>query len=72
MDPEIRNNPLYGATLRNDLLSLPVMSVVADVDDLFGSSGIYANAESQGVAWERSASLEYFDPNVIPVPGRGE
>ena len=63
MDPEIVGNPLYSATLLDDLKSLPTMSLVMNVDDLFGNNGIYANPNNQGVAWERPGSLEMFYPD---------
>jgi hypothetical protein len=63
MDPEILNHPVHGSTMRDDLKSLPVMSITMNVNDLFGTSGIYSNSTNQGVAWERAASLEYFDPD---------
>jgi len=62
MDPVITGNPFYGDTLKDDLVSLPTMSLVMDVDNVFGSGGIYANPTTQGL--ERPASLEYFDPNT--------
>ncbi|MGB2822319.1 MAG: CotH kinase family protein, partial [Phycisphaerae bacterium] len=63
MDPDIVNNATFRATLKDDLLSIPTMSLVMDINDLFGSSGIYSNSTAQGVSWERPASLEYFVPD---------
>jgi len=64
MDPEIVNSTMYGSQLLDALTSLPSISIVADVDDLFGASeGIYANPTAQGVAWERPASMELIDPD---------
>jgi len=60
MDPTILADPFYSDTLKDDLLSLPTMSIVMDMDDLFGPNGIYTLSNSQGI--ERPASLEYFDP----------
>lgn len=48
----------YTRTLKEDLLSLPTMSLVMEVDDLFGPQGIYAHPESRGEAWERPVSVE--------------
>ncbi len=53
----------YRNSLRNDLLSLPTMSIVMDVNDIFGSAGIYAFPNNRGDAWERSGSLELIYPN---------
>ena len=61
MDPEIVN--AHAGTLKNDLKSLPTMSLVMKLDDLFSSSGIYANWNSQGVSWERPGSIEMFYPD---------
>ncbi|HUT13679.1 MAG TPA: lamin tail domain-containing protein, partial [Thermoguttaceae bacterium] len=68
MDPDVvgPNNLFadrYRDTILDDLQSLPTMSVVMDVDDLFGSSGIYVNTQSTGDAWERAASAELISPD---------
>ena len=63
MDPEVINDPLYRDRMRESLMSLPTMSIVTETDNLFGASGIYSNSLSAGVAWERSASVEYFYPD---------
>jgi hypothetical protein len=63
MDPDVVNNPLYSGRIREALLSLPTMSIVTDMDNLFGARGIYSNSGSVGVAWERPASIEYFFPD---------
>ena len=60
MDTDITGNPQFNDSLAAGLKSLPVMSIVLDQDDMFGSNGIYSNPTSQGVAWERPASLEFF------------
>ncbi|MCF7975121.1 MAG: CotH kinase family protein [Phycisphaerae bacterium] len=56
-------NGKYAASLKDDLKSLPSMSLVMDVDDLFGTQGIYANPTSRGDNWERRASLELIYPD---------
>ncbi|MBI9019078.1 MAG: lamin tail domain-containing protein [Phycisphaerae bacterium] len=62
MDAEIYSNPAYGDIMHLALLSLPVMSIVTDKDNLFDpTTGIYLNTISEGIAWERPASVEYFD-----------
>ncbi len=49
--------------IKGSLRSLPTLSLVLDVDDVFGAaSGIYANSQADGKAWERAASVELFDP----------
>jgi hypothetical protein len=60
MDPNVVNP--HGATIRNDLKTVPTLSVVLDPQAMFGPSGIYANPNSSGAAWERATSLELIDP----------
>ncbi|MBN8246880.1 MAG: CotH kinase family protein, partial [Verrucomicrobia bacterium] len=50
--------PGYG--FRDALLQIPTVSLVLPHEDLFGSSGIYANPGARGDAWERAASMEWF------------
>jgi hypothetical protein len=70
VNPEIVNHPAYAPHAENALRSLPSVSLVTDVNDLFGAQrGIYSHtAESQtlyrGPAWERACSIEF-----IPSPG---
>jgi len=61
IDPEIAND--HADSIRQGLKSLPVMSLVMELDDLFGSDGIYSNWSNKGVAWERPVSVEYFTPD---------
>ncbi len=61
MDPTIVDDPRYGATIRDDLKAIPTLSVVADVQDLFGSGGVYSNPTQRGSAWERPCSVELFE-----------
>jgi hypothetical protein len=71
MSPEIVNDPAYASRLEEALRSLPAVSIVMDVDDIFGSTrGIYANTREnrnlfRGPEWERACSLEF-------IPGPGE
>jgi len=53
---------VYENTIKDDLLALPTVSIVMDVDDLWGPSGIYSNSRQRGSAWERTTSFEFFDP----------
>ncbi|MDB6076302.1 MAG: hypothetical protein JWO82_49, partial [Akkermansiaceae bacterium] len=69
MDPSIVNNanPDLGgpATVKSALLSLPAVSIVTDLPNLFdinGSQGIYAHPDGHGLTWERQASLEWINP----------
>ncbi len=63
MDPRIVDDPVYGAEIRDDLKAIPTVSVVADVADLFGANGIYANPQSMGDEWLRPASVELIYPD---------
>ncbi|MEZ6098066.1 MAG: lamin tail domain-containing protein [Pirellulaceae bacterium] len=54
---------VYAATIQDDLQAIPTLSIVLDVDDMFGSSGIYTNATSSGSAWERPTSVELIYPD---------
>ncbi|MFQ5352249.1 MAG: chitobiase/beta-hexosaminidase C-terminal domain-containing protein, partial [Candidatus Binatia bacterium] len=59
MDPAVVNDPLYAPTIKDDLQSIPTMSIVTDVDNLFGSeNGIYVHLKGRGVKWERPVSAE--------------
>ncbi|MDT8304007.1 MAG: chitobiase/beta-hexosaminidase C-terminal domain-containing protein, partial [Sedimentisphaerales bacterium] len=61
MDPQVVNDSRYRNTIKDDLLSVPTFLLVMDVDDWFGSKGIYINESQDGT--ERVASFEYIDPN---------
>ncbi|MHC4740617.1 MAG: CotH kinase family protein, partial [Planctomycetota bacterium] len=62
MDPAILNDSRYRDRMKSSLLSLPVISIATEIDNLFDSdTGIYANPTNRGIAWEKPASAEYFD-----------
>ncbi|KPK48167.1 MAG: hypothetical protein AMK72_07385, partial [Planctomycetes bacterium SM23_25] len=63
MDPDVINDARYSGTIKDDLLAIPTVSIVADIEDLFGPNGIYANPGGQGIAWERAASVEWIEPD---------
>ncbi|UCG50125.1 MAG: lamin tail domain-containing protein, partial [Phycisphaerales bacterium] len=64
MDAEIVNDPLYAAAIKDDLKSIPSMSLVTMRENLFdAATGIYANPWSEGPLWERPASLELIYPD---------
>ena len=45
------------------LTAIPSISLVVDLDDLFGAEwGIYTHPQQKGVDWERAASVEIIDP----------
>lgn len=61
MDTNVVNDPLYRDTIVNDLKTLPSVSIVMNLNDLFGSTtGIYANPNQDGRDWERPCSVEYL------------
>ncbi len=63
VDPRVVDDPRYADEFISGLTAIPSVSLVMDVDDLFGRSrGIYANAIQSGLAWERATSVEYLDP----------
>lgn len=62
MDTRIVNPNLQ--EMKQDLLSVPTLSITMAVDDIFGTAkGIYSNATNTGVTWERAASLELIHPD---------
>jgi hypothetical protein len=64
MDPQILSTTSARELAIEGLGSLPVVSIVTDTDNLFSaSSGIYANSNNSGPAWERPVSAELFFPD---------
>ena len=63
MDPDIVNG-LLPQELVQALESLPTMSLVMDVNDLFGTDGLYTNWSHSGDLWERPCSVE-----LMPLDG---
>ncbi|MBN1506390.1 MAG: lamin tail domain-containing protein [Sedimentisphaerales bacterium] len=62
MDTRIVNPNL--AEMKEYLKSIPTMSIVTTVDDMFGTTnGIYSHATSRGLSWEKPASLEMIWPD---------
>ncbi len=64
MDPEVTGDPRYSSVMQDTLKAIPTMSLVLDIDDMFGSSGLYNNSTQHGPSWERPASIEFYDPNT--------
>jgi len=63
MDPDIVDSSTYRATLKDDLMAIPSISLVTDLDHLFHpTTGIFVNAGRDGRAWERPASAELIYP----------
>ena len=64
MDPDILNDARYSNLIDDALLSIPTISIATDLKNLFSpDSGIYVNAESDGIEWERPASVELLNPD---------
>ena len=63
MDSRVVNDTRYKNLMRSSLLSLPTISIVTDLNNLFGATGIYDNSTRAGVAWERPASIEWINPD---------
>ena len=66
LDAEIDPDVVNGGNNREfveGLLSLPALSLVMNVDDLFDEEkGIYVNHDKRGPEWERAASVELLYP----------
>lgn len=62
LDTRVTEGALHRDTIRDDLKTVPSLSIVMDADDMFGGGGIYANPGNRGSAWERATSLELIDP----------
>jgi hypothetical protein len=52
---------LYTRQFVDSLRAIPSLSMVMDVEDLFGQQGIYSNPEQRGSEWERPTSLELIN-----------
>ena len=62
MDPDVTNNQLYSGTIKDDLKSLPSLSLVMNTDDWLGNNGIYRDGELE----ERAVSAELIFPDQTP------
>ena len=62
MDPDVVDDPAYRDTIIDDMQTLPSYSIVMNLDDFFGSSGIYSNPGQDGREWERPCSVELIHP----------
>ena len=64
VDPEVVNDPLYKDEIKVGLRSIPTLSIVMDVEDLFGAAnGVYSHPWNKGAEWERSCSVEFIPPD---------
>jgi len=63
MDPRVVTNAAYAGRIRNDMKSLPVVSIALDPVAFWGPSGIYTLATGRGDEYERPCSAEMFFPD---------
>jgi hypothetical protein len=64
MDPTIVNDPQYTNTVRTGLRSIPTMSIILPISDLFDPElGIYTHPQSRSTGWERECSMELIFPD---------
>jgi len=64
VDPDVVEDPVYIDRLNDALTSIPSLSIVMNLDDLFDpDTGIYSNSKCEGLAWERAASTELIFPD---------
>ncbi|MDA0811674.1 MAG: CotH kinase family protein [Verrucomicrobia bacterium] len=64
MDPDIVEKLATPAEVKEALRSLPTLSVVTSIENLFDPDrGIYANPQQKGREWERPSSFELIDPD---------
>jgi hypothetical protein len=60
MDPRVVTNAAYASRIRDDMKSLPIVSIALDPMEFWGPSGIYTLASYRGENYERSCSAEMF------------
>jgi hypothetical protein len=64
MDPDVVNDARYKQLMEDALLSIPSLSLVTPLANLFDSNtGIYVNALQDGSDWERPVSMELINPD---------
>ena len=61
IDPQIVDNPAYTQDFLDGLRELPALSIASDVDDIFGTSGIYRNPQNSNL--EAAVSAEWILPD---------
>ncbi len=60
MDPRVVDAPAYRHLMRASLQTLPTLSLVTEMDYMFGPAGIYSNPSGRTDAWERPVSAEWI------------
>jgi len=67
MDPFIVNDPQYSNDVRAGIFSIPSMSIIIPISDLFDPNiGIYTHPQNRGIGWERACSMELVFPDGSP------
>ncbi|HEX8312442.1 MAG TPA: lamin tail domain-containing protein, partial [Chthoniobacteraceae bacterium] len=67
LDPRIVTRAPAKNTIKDDLQTIPSLSIVTDLKHLFdATTGIYANPQSKGDEWERPMSIELINPDGTP------
>ncbi len=65
MDPRVVTHPDYAGRMRDDMKSLPVVSIALDPMEFWGPSGIYTVSTGRGDEYERACSAEMFFPDGL-------
>lgn len=63
MDPRVVTNAAYAGRIRDDMKSLPVVSIALSASEFWGPNGIYTLTSGRGDAYERACSAELFFPD---------
>jgi Concanavalin A-like lectin/glucanases superfamily/Chitobiase/beta-hexosaminidase C-terminal domain/CotH kinase protein/Lamin Tail Domain len=63
MDPRVVTNSAYAGRIRNDMKSLPIVSIALDPMDFWGPAGVYTQTGGRGADYERACSAELFFPD---------
>jgi len=65
MDQNVVNDPLYSGRIINDLKSIPTLSIVTGINDMFGPfpEGLYNHGSRRGITYERAGSVELIYPD---------
>jgi hypothetical protein len=63
MDPRVVNQAAYSQRIRDDMKSLPVVSIALDSMEFWGPNGIYTQSTGRGDEFERACSAEMFFPD---------
>jgi len=61
MDTKVTTDPRYADLMDDALLSIPSVSIVTDLTNLFGATGVYSNPTTDGL--EKPASIEWINPD---------